>query len=120
MSRLELVLASIMTLSVLYSIFITGYTRKAIFELLSISEELVDIQEMVNSFANHVKSVYEMEMFYGDETLKALMNHAFSFYEQLQTFEYISSLTTLKEGSDTDEYLEPTGTEEGTAEKTAS
>ena len=55
MSRLELVLASIMTLSVLYSIFITGYTRKAIFELLSISEELVDIQEMVNSFANHVK-----------------------------------------------------------------
>ena len=96
---------AITTLSVLFNIFITGYTRKAITELLSISEELGDIQEMVNSFASHVKGVYEMEMFYGDETLNALMSHAISFGEQLQTFEYIYSLATVKEdeGNNIDE-----------------
>ena len=105
MSRLEIILLAISTLSVLLNIFIISYTRKAITELLSISEELGDIQEMVNSFASHVKAVYSMEMFYGDETLGGLMEHAISFNEQLETFEYIYSLTTIKEdeGNDIDE-----------------
>ena len=58
MSRLEIILLAITTLSVLFNILIIGYTRKVITELLSISEELGDIQEMVSSFANHVKTVY--------------------------------------------------------------
>ena len=103
MSRLELILIAITTLSILFNIFIIAYARKAIVELLSISEELSDIQEMVSSFADHVRGVYEMEMFYGDETLKSLMNHAIAFGEQLQTFDYISSLTTITEGEDLDE-----------------
>ena len=65
--------------------------------LLSISEELGDLQQMVNSFANHVKTVYELEMFYGDQTLSHLLNHAVSFNEQLETFEYIYSLTEAEE-----------------------
>mgnify|MGYP003146416017 FL=1 len=114
MSRLEIILIAITTLSVLFNILISGYTRKAITELLSISEELGDIQEMVNSFANHVKGVYEMEMFYGDETLNSLMEHAISFNNQLQTFEYVYSLTTVEEGTDIDE---PTTTEPGNNEE---
>ena len=48
---------------------------------------------MVDAFAKHTKNVYELEMFYGDPTLEHLMNHAISFNEQLETFEYIYSLT---------------------------
>ena len=114
MSRLEIILLAISTLSVLLNIFIISYTRKAITELLSISEELGDIQEMVNSFASHVKAVYSMEMFYGDETLGGLMEHAISFNEQLETFEYIYSLTTTKEdeGNDINEPDNTTKAEE--------
>jgi hypothetical protein len=46
---------------------------------------------MIESFASHVQSVYELDTFYGDETLHALLNHAISFNEQLDTFEYIYS-----------------------------
>ena len=114
MSRLEIILLAISTLSILLNIFIISYTRKAITELLSISEELGDIQEMVNSFANHIKAVYNMEMFYGDETLGGLMEHAISFNEQLETFEYIYSLTTIKEdeGNDINEPDNTTKAEE--------
>jgi hypothetical protein len=69
------------------------YTRGAITRLLSISEELGDFQQMVNAFARHLKAVYELDMFYGDETLQGLLEHAVSFNEQLDTFEYIYSLT---------------------------
>ena len=119
MSRLEIILLAISTLSILLNIFMIIYTRKAITELLSISEELGDIQEMVSVFANHIKSVYEMEMFYGDETLGGLMEHAISFNEQLETFEYIYSLTTIKEdeGNDINESTETTTTEENSPQE---
>ena len=63
---------------------------------------------MIESFAAHSKEVYEMEMFYGDQTLQSLMDHAKSFNEQLETFEYIYSLT---EEEINDEQESPTPTE---------
>ena len=44
-------------------------------------------------FLSHLEQVYELETFYGDQTLQALLGHAVSFNEQLETFEYIYSLT---------------------------
>ena len=97
MNRLELILSGVLTFSALLNIGLIVYVRGAILRLLSISEELGDLQQMINSFANHAKSVYELEMFYGDETLSHLLEHAVSFNEQLETFEYIYSLTEAEE-----------------------
>jgi len=82
------------------------YTRTVIVKLLSVSEELGDLQEMINIFTNHTRDVYEMDMFYGDETLKGLLEHATSLNEHMATFEYIYNLTEeaeeKKETSETD------------------
>ena len=67
---------------------------------------------MVNSFARHIKNVYNLEMFYGDQTLGALMEHAISFNEQLETFEFIYSLTTKEETNKVTEINEPDRTGE--------
>ena len=93
MSRLEIILSAILLISIIFNVGIFIYARAAIVRLLSVSEELGDLQQMVDAFAKHIKSVYELDTFYGDQTLKALMNHAVSFNEQLDTFEYIYSLT---------------------------
>jgi len=93
MNRPEAILSAALVLSVIFNIGIFVYARAAITRLLFVSEELGDLQNMIDSFAKHVKSVYELEMFYGDTTLEHLLNHAISFNEQLETFEYIYSLT---------------------------
>jgi len=93
MSRLEIILSAILAVSVIFNIGLIIYVRGAIVRLLSISEELGDLQQMINSFAAHLKTIYEMEMFYGDETLGSLVEHAVSFNEYLETFEYIYELT---------------------------
>jgi hypothetical protein len=93
MNRLEIILYLVLTISVFFNVALIIYTRGAIIRLLSISEELGDFQQMVNAFATHLKAVYELDMFYGDETLQGLLDHAVSFNEQLDTFEYIYSLT---------------------------
>jgi len=93
MTRLEIILSAILAASALLNLGLIIYVRGAIVRLLSISEELGDLQQMINSFAIHLKTIYEMEMFYGDETLKSLVAHAVSFNEYMETFEYIYVLT---------------------------
>ena len=93
MSRLEIILGIVATVSILFNICLVLYARGAIIRLLSISEELGDFHAMVSAFTNHLKTVYELEMFYGDQTLEGLLQHARSFNDQLDTFEYIYSLT---------------------------
>ena len=75
--------------------------RGVLVRLLSISEELGDLQDMTNSFATHLKDVYELETFYGDQTLANLLSHAVSYNEQLETFEYIYALTETDEEKET-------------------
>ncbi len=93
MSRLEIILIAVSTLSVICNVFFFVYIRSILARLLFVSEELGDLQNMIDAFAKHVQSVYELEMFYGDQTLQALLDHAVSFNEQLETFEWIYSLT---------------------------
>ena len=92
MTSLEIILTIILTISLVGNIALFVYARAAIVRLLSIAEELYDLKDMSESLAEHLQSVYELEMFYGDETLGGLMEHAKSFTEQQETFEYIYGL----------------------------
>ena len=89
MTSLEIILSIILGASVVLNAGLIFYVRGSITRLLSISEEMHDFKQMVDVFATHLERVYELEMFYGDETLGGLMDHARSFNEQLETFEYI-------------------------------
>jgi hypothetical protein len=93
MSRLEIILIALMSLSTIFNVVMFVYARKAISILMTASEELGDLQQMIDSFSSHLTSIYEMEMFYGDETLRGLMEHANSFVEQMETFNYVYQLS---------------------------
>lgn len=104
MSRLEIILICVSCVSIGLNVLVFAYARSAITRLLTVSEELGDLQAMISRFSEHVRSVYSLEMFYGDETLKYLMDHAVSLNEQLeQNFEYIYTLTEAEEETDTEE-----------------
>ena len=92
MTNLEITISVMLVVSLILNVGLAYYVRSAIIRLLSISEEMYDFKEMVDSFTTHIEKVYELEMFYGDETLGGLMEHARSFNEQMETFEYIYGL----------------------------
>lgn len=93
MSRLEIILAITATVSVLINIGLVVYLRAVLTRLLSISEELGDFQDIIDSYLTHLEDVYSLEMFYGDQTLQNLLEHTAAVSEQVETFEYIYSLT---------------------------
>jgi hypothetical protein len=103
MSKIELILSATLTLSIFFNIAIAIYARNVVVKLLSVSEELGDLNDMIDTFYGHVSSIFEMEMFYGDETIGFLVEHAKSLSEQLGTFEYIYSLTEADEEKQVEE-----------------
>ena len=70
------------------------YMRKILTKLLYVSESMGDFLITVDSYAEHLDSVYNLEMFYGDETLEHLMKHTESVIGEIEKFSDIYSLTT--------------------------
>ena len=61
--------------SVALNAILIWYARNSILQLAFISDNLNDFKSSIEAYAAHLKSVYELDMFYGDETLAALMQH---------------------------------------------
>ena len=91
--KLIVSLSIICALTTITTGLLIWYLRGVLSKLLYVSESMGDFLVVIDNYASHLGSVYEMEMFYGDQTLQSLMDHAKSFDEQLETFEYIYSLT---------------------------
>jgi hypothetical protein len=97
MTELEIILTATTAFSLLLTAAVFMYARSAISRLLYVADELADLKMMVDSFSSHVSGLYEMEMYYGDQTLQRLVDHAQSFNEQLETFDFIYTLTEADE-----------------------
>ena len=69
------------------------YLRKTTGRLLYISENLNDLISIIGVYRKHLKALYEMEMFYGDEVLQNLIDHTNSLYAMLEDYEDVVYLT---------------------------
>jgi len=85
-----LILALLMSITA--NILAFWYIRVVLGKLMFVGENISDLVTMVTNYKNHLKGVYEMEMFYGDETLKFLMEHTNSLLEVLEEYEDINNI----------------------------
>ena len=79
----------IMAISLVVNFGLILYARWLIKILQVKEEEATNISEIVAEYVAHVKSVHEMEMFYGDSTLNSLIEHGTSLVEKVENLEYI-------------------------------
>jgi hypothetical protein len=63
-------------LSAALNIFLMWYGWKSLQHIRYYDDELTETVGVISNFTNHLKSVYELETFYGDETLRHLLKHA--------------------------------------------
>ena len=80
-------------LSILVNVGMGWYIYNLLGKVEYVNEDIDNILSSVNGLSEHLDAIYELEMFYGDETLQHLLNHASSFNAQLETFEHIYTLT---------------------------
>ncbi len=102
--KVLLVLGGALIASLLLNVFFIWYFRNLVSRLRFISENLGALVDETISFRDHLESVHELEMFYGDETLTGLIVHVGEYSETLADFEEIYTLLD----EDEEENLEET------------
>lgn len=97
-------IAFILTLAVV--VVLVSYIRFLLKQLTFVSTNLTELNNEAISFAAHLKSVYELEAFYGDETLNGLLEHSIHFTSKVDKFSGIMDLTADPIDEDEEEETE--------------
>lgn len=83
-------------ISLLINIIMVVYARNSLSKLETVytaSETTAEIFSMMDSYKEHLSGVYDMPTFYGDDTLKSLLDHTGELIEYLKGYEEIYSFT---------------------------
>ena len=124
MNGYVLFLIPLFVLSILLNIFLIWYARKASSRLTIVASNIDEIMSSIENFENHLETIYEMETYYGDETLHGVILHTRGIAEFLSGFEDIYELSEeLSDDDESEEEWEESNVREesgiitGTAEK---
>lgn len=69
------------------------YCFKLTTKILDLSSSLEDLYTRLKEFDGHINFIYELEMYYGDETLKNLIRHSRDLRNYMSSFKDIIELT---------------------------
>ena len=81
---IEVWLIMALILSVSVNICLVWFAREQSQRLTYVSQNLSDLVEIIANYKEHLRKVYSLEMFYGDETLKFLMDHTNAIVKLLE------------------------------------
>ena len=82
-------------------------------QLLYVSQNIGDLVELMDNYREHLTKVYQLEMFYGDETLEYLMSHTRSLLVILEDYDDIYKISLPTEPSEAgDQEIERSSTQE--------
>tara|TARA_Y100000592_G_scaffold96953_1_gene166524 strand:- start:58311 stop:58616 length:306 start_codon:yes stop_codon:yes gene_type:complete len=87
----------ILIASVFLNLLLFFYVRWLLKTISVINEDISSVSQIISQFQGHLKSVYELEMFYGDNTLKALLDHTNNLSEELSNLDLILNVEEEKE-----------------------
>ena len=65
------------------------YIRQTLNLMYQITQDVQKMQDDMEEFALHLQNVYEMEMYYGDETIKGLIAHSKNTLDSINNFKNI-------------------------------
>ena len=80
--------------SLIANFFAFWYIRKVLGKLMFVGENLSDLVSLIDAYKAHLKAVYELEQYYGDEQIKFLISHTNSLIEMLEDYEDVYSIVT--------------------------
>ena len=88
-----IILSVIFILSLAFNVVFFLYSRRVLTQVYLASEEASKIFTMIDAYENHLRSIYELQTYYGDETLKSLLEHTKEMADFLNQYEEVNSFT---------------------------
>ena len=99
------------------TILLGWYCYKLTNKLLFISDNIEELYARLQEFDEHIKFIYELEMYYGDETLKNLIRHSRDLRNYMLKYKDTIELAAEEENDDRTEQTEEDETETDDSEE---
>ena len=80
-------------LSIIANFLALWYISKLLAKVLFVSQNLTDLVDLLGTYRNHLKRIYALDMFHGDETIKFLIQHTNSLLDVLEDYSDIYLMT---------------------------
>jgi len=96
-------LAIALILSIIGNVFALWYIRRLLAKILFVSQNLTDLVDLLTTYRNHLQRLFNLEMYYGDETMQFLIKHTRSLLEVLEDYSDIYLMTEPIEVGEEDE-----------------
>ena len=87
------VMSLFMILSMSVNIVLVLYARNHLRAFVTASEEASHIFTLLDTYREHLESVYALPTFYGDDTLTSLLEHTKELHNFMSMYEGVYSLT---------------------------
>ena len=68
------------------------FCYKLVFRLNFVSDNLIELYGRLDEFDQHINFIYQLEMYYGDETLKNLIRHSKDFRNYMNKYKEVMEL----------------------------
>ena len=99
----DFIISLALVISLSANVFMVWYCVKLVDELFFVSETLENLFLDIETFKEHLAGVYEMQVFYGDQTLENLLSHARALSKEFDRYEMLFLLREPLEGNSIDE-----------------
>lgn len=93
-------------LSVLLNIFLFWYLIQLVSRLVLFQEEIDLFAEKLDEYSNHVDILYNLERFFGDETLANLLRHSKAMASECKGFQSLIKTGEIEEEFEEEDYAE--------------
>ena len=80
-------------ISVMTNIFLFWFAREQSTKVTYVSQNIGDLVELVSTYRDHLKAIYQLDTYYGDENIKFLFDHTRSLLTVIE--EEYSDITSL-------------------------
>lgn len=97
MNKILIIGYVLLFISVIINGFLMWYIRTTLKKLLFISENFSFLKKAIQIFSKHLKGIYQLETYYGDETIKFLFEHSRELLKIIKDFDDIIALSEEQE-----------------------
>ena len=84
-------------ISVIFNASLLYFSTRLARRLFAVGTNLEALYGIIFSFRRHVEQVHESEVFYGDQTLQALILHSNQILDELDNYEDLMQIVELDE-----------------------
>jgi predicted PurR-regulated permease PerM len=83
-----------LVLSFCLNVLLLWYIRRMLKQMLNVSDNMGNLVEDLASYQNHLQQLYEMEMYYGEPSIKNLIVHSRQVIEHVKQFSDVYNIIT--------------------------